>query len=52
MNLPFIYIIKPIENYYIKIHHAYFNDFNILFKTVRYWKMNILFAIKDYNFAL
>ena len=43
MNLLFIYknpIIFSIENYCIKIHHVYFNDFNILFKTIHHWKID------------
>ena len=33
---------RPTENCYIKIRRAYFNDFNILFKTVLHWKTYIL----------
>ena len=33
---------KPIENCYIKIHLAYFNNSDILFKTVRHWKIDFL----------
>ena len=57
---------QSIENGYIKIHHVYFNNFNILFKTVRHQKidflqprlflislsMNIFITIKDYSFPL
>ena len=67
MNLSFTYktaCLKSIENSYIKIHHVYFNYFNILFKTVRHRKIdflqtrlfwislsiNIFLAIKDYSF--
>ena len=43
MIVPFIYkkthYFKPIENCYIKIHHVYFKDFNIPFKTVRHFPL-------------
>ena len=37
-----LHYFKPIENCYIKIHHEYFNDFNIVFKTGRRWKTYFL----------
>ena len=46
---------KPIENGYLKIHPVYFNDFNVLFKAARHWKIDFLqfklFLIEDYSFA-
>ena len=35
-------LFTPIENCYIKTHHVYFNDFNILFETVCHWKRDFL----------
>ena len=33
------------EKCYIKLHHVYLNDFNILFKNVRHWKIDLLYTI-------
>ena len=30
---------------HFKLHHKYFNDFNMLFKNVRYWKID-LFSLR------
>ena len=46
MNLPFIYTktyyFNSVENFYVKIHQAYFNNFKILFETVRHRKIGFL----------
>ena len=31
---------KLIENCYIKLHHVFNNDFNMLFRNVRHWKID------------
>ena len=43
VNLLYIHYLKPNENCFIKIHHSYFNDFNIHFKIVRHWKKYIFY---------
>ena len=66
MNLPFTFNtthhFKAIENSYSKTYDVYFNNFNILLKTVCHWEKDLLqprifsnqtfFVIKDYSFPL
>ena len=40
MYLPFICKNPIILSCYIKLHYVYFNDFRILFKNIRYWKID------------
>ena len=36
------WLLRPIESCFAKLYHIYFNDFNILFKNVRHWKLGFL----------
>ena len=47
---------KPIENWYIKLHHVCFNDFDMPFKIHviglhNLISMNIFFSMKDHSFS-
>ena len=54
MNLPFTYknpiILDELKIVNIKIHHVYFNDFNIFFKSLYHRKVYFLQLFFEYYF--